>query len=96
MLKEKIDFTKLSQDEKIWRETQKVGSLIGDKEDAERRKRLSTAALIKLKNIWIGGDKIKRDTKVELYKALVKLILIYNSDTWALIQTEEAKLVAFL
>ena len=69
--------------------------MIGDSEDVERRKQLSTVALMKLKNIWIGADKIRRATKVKLYKALVKSILTYNCGTWALTQAEAEKLDAF-
>ena len=54
----------------------KVGTLIGDEEDiTTRRKRLSTAALAKLQNIWIKGDKVKRKTKIKLYRTLVKSVL---------------------
>ena len=45
-------------DEK-WRLVKKMGSLIGDDEDVERRKRLSTAAKNKMQVIWIRKDKIK-------------------------------------
>ena len=62
----------------------KVGSLIGDKKDVERRKQLSNAALYKLKNIWIEKDEINHNIKIKLYKALVKSILTYNCGTWAL------------
>ena len=68
---------------------------MGDKEDVERRKQLSNAALYKLKNIWIGKDKINHNIKIKLYKALVKSILTYNCGTWALAQTEQNKLDAF-
>ena len=68
---------------------------MGDKEDVERRKQLSNAALYKLKNIWIGKDKINHNIKIKLYKALVKSILTYNCGTWALAQTELNKLDAF-
>ena len=51
-----------------------------------RRKQLPTDALTKLKT-WIGGYKLKRDTKVRPYKALVKSIFTYNCGTWALTQT---------
>ena len=64
--------------EDVWRSTKKVGSLMGDKEDVERRKQLSNAALHKLKNIWIGKDKINHNIKIKLYKALVKSILLWN------------------
>ena len=68
---------------------------MGDKEDVERRKQLSNAALYKLKIIWIGKDKINHNIKIKLYKALVKSILTYNCGTWALTQTELNKLDAF-
>ena len=42
-----------------------------------------------------SSDKIKRDTKVKLYKAQAKSIFTYYCGTWALTQTEEAKLDAF-
>ena len=78
-----------------YKNTKKVGTLIGDEEDIERRKRLSTAALAKLQNVWVKGDKIKRKTKLKLYRTLVKSVLTYNSGTWALTQTEEERLNAF-
>ena len=87
--------TSLSKNEDAWRSTKKVGSLMGDKEDVERRKQLSNAALYKLKNIWIGKDKINHNIKIKLYKALVKSILTYNCGTWALAQNELNKLDAF-
>ena len=41
--------TSLSKNEDAWRSTKNVGSPMGDKEDVERRKQLSNAALYKLK-----------------------------------------------
>ena len=55
----------------------------------------SNAALYKLKNIWIGKDKINHNIKIKLYQALVKSILTYNCGTWALALTELNKLDAF-
>ena len=78
-----------------YKNTKKVGTLIGDEEDVERRKRLSNAALTKLLYVWIKGDKIKRKTKLKLYRSLVKSILVYNCGTWALTKSEEEKLNAF-
>ena len=90
---DKTEKTSLSKNKDAWRST-KVGSLMGD---VERRKQLSNAALLyKLKNIWIGKDKINHNIKIKLYKALVKSILTYNCGTWALAQTELNKLDAFL
>ena len=92
---EKTERTTLIRNSEDWKNSKKVGSLIGDNEDIERRKHLSMAALHKLTNIWIRGDKIKLHTKVKLYKTLVKSILLYNCGTWALTKTQENKLNAF-
>ena len=59
---DKTEFTTLSRAGTEYKNTKKVGTLIGDEEDVERRKRLSNAALTKLLNVWIKGDKIKRKT----------------------------------
>ena len=72
-----------------------VGTLIGDTGDVQRRKQLSTAALAKLQNVWMRGDKLKKKTKLKLYRALVKSVLTYNCSTLALTQAEEKKLDAF-
>ena len=92
---DKTEQTTLSRSGKEYKNAKKVGTLIGDEEEFNRRKRLSTAALAKLKNIWIKGDKVKRKTKIKLYRKLVKSVLTYNCGTWALTKTEEEKLNAF-
>ena len=91
----KTEITTLTRNSEEWKKSKKVGSLIGDIEDVERRKYLSNAALHKLTNIWIRGDKIKVKTKMKLYRALVKSILLYNCGTWALTKTQVEKLNAF-
>ena len=40
----------------------KVGSLIDDDKDVERRKQLATVA--KLNNVWIKGNKLKTSTQI--------------------------------
>ena len=92
---DKTELTTLAREETSWKNTKKVGTLIGDKEDIKRRKQLSTVALHKLKTVWIKGDKLKRETKLKLCRTLVKSILTYNCGTWALTQTEEEKINAF-
>ena len=71
---------------------QKVGSYIDDDKDIQRRKKLATVALYKVNNVWINGSKLKTSTKIELYKALVKSILLCNWGTLALTLTEEERL----
>ena len=96
---DKTEYTKLNRkenkSEEVWRKTKKVGSLIGDSEDVNRRKDLSTVAMNKMFNIWIRKDRIKLKTRVKLYKALVKSVLLYNSSTWGITKAEEESLNAF-
>ena len=92
---DKTEFTALSKNEEDWKNAKKVGSLIGDLEDVERRKQLSTAALNKFYHVWMKGNKLKTTTKIQFYKSLVKSILLYNCSTWALTLTEEEKINAF-
>ena len=75
--------------------SKKVGSLIDDDKDVERRKQLATVALYKLNNVWIKGNKLKTSTKIKLCKYLVKSILLYNCGTWALTLREEERLNAY-
>ena len=79
----------------LWRNSKKVGSLIGDSEDVKRRKQLASAALNKLEKLWKHKKKVKRSTKLKAYKALVKPVLLYNCSTWGLTKTERNKLDAF-
>ena len=84
-----------TKSEEGWRDTKKVGSLLGDSEDIKRRKALSTVALNKLFNVWLRKDKIKLKTRIRLYKTLVKSVLLYNCGTWGITQAEEDQLDAF-
>ena len=68
---------KKSRQEEEWRKVKKVGSLLGDEEDIERRKQLATVAMNKLQPIWIKNQ-VNQKTKMKLYRALVKSILLYN------------------
>ncbi|GFS26217.1 very-long-chain enoyl-CoA reductase [Elysia marginata] len=78
---DKTEYTILDRKENSWKNTKKVGSLIGDTADVQRRKQLSTAALAKLQNVRVRGDKLKKKTKLKLYRALVKSVVTYNCST---------------
>ena len=84
---------KINTEEKHWRSTKKVGSLIGDEEDVTRRKSLSTVALNRLHTIWIRKDKIKQATRIKL-NSLTRSILTYNCGTWGLTKTQKESLDA--
>ena len=73
MNKDKTEFTALSKNEEDWKNAKKVGSLIGDLEDVERRKQFSTADLNKLYHVWVKGNKLKPTTKKKSTDDLVKI-----------------------
>ncbi|GFS00576.1 neuroblast differentiation-associated protein AHNAK [Elysia marginata] len=89
------EYTLVQKDGEDWKKVKKVGSLLGDTEDIERRKQLSSLALQKLSSMWIRNDKVKQVTRLNLYRALVKSILLYNCGTWSLTKQEEHKLNTF-
>ncbi len=94
--KDKTEHTIIKRsDNEHWRKIKKVGSLLGDKEDISRRKQLASAALCKLSAIWKRSENIKQHIRLNIYRALVKSILLYNSGTWALTKDEERKLDSF-
>ncbi|GFS24703.1 hypothetical protein ElyMa_003422400 [Elysia marginata] len=74
----KTEYTLVQKDGEDWKKVKKVGSLLGDTENVERRKQLSNLALQKLSSIWIRNDKVKQVTRLNLHRALVKSILLYN------------------
>ncbi|GFR66584.1 endonuclease-reverse transcriptase [Elysia marginata] len=48
-----------------------------------------------LSSFWIRNDKVKQVTRLNLYQALVKSIILYNCGTWSLTKQEEHKLNTF-
>ena len=97
--KDKTEYVKLIRDtnhsKEEWRNSKKVGTLIGDAEDVKRRSQLASAALNKHSKLWAGKKKIKNKTKLRIYKTLVKPILTYNCSSWGLNKSEEDRLDAF-
>ena len=54
-----------------------MGSLLGDEEDINKRKQLATASMSKINAIYLKKDKVKLEKKIKIYRALVKLVLLY-------------------
>ena len=90
---------KKTKDKKVidepWRHTIKIGSKLGDSEDIINRKQLSNIALHQLENIWIRKDKVNMKLKLEIYKIVIKSVLLYNCGTWAMTKNEEKHINAF-
>lgn len=78
-----------------WRTVKKLGSLLGDTEDIQRRKQLSIASMNRLNHIWIRKDHVSEKLRLKLYRTLVKPVLMYNSSTWGLTQKNAKGLDAF-
>ncbi|EGZ18804.1 hypothetical protein PHYSODRAFT_502973 [Phytophthora sojae] len=74
--------------DEAWRNTRKLGSLLGDTEDLSRRKNLATAALHWMWKIWLRPSKTSQATRVRLYNSYVLPILLYNCGTLALTHTD--------
>ena len=79
----------------LWRNTKKLGSLLGDKEDILQRKQLAIASLRNLNEIWIRKNRIRPEIRLKLYKTIVKPVLLYNSQTWGLIKSDEMNFDSF-
>ena len=89
---EKTTITKgTAEEEKGWRNTKKLGSLLGDYEDMKRREQLSTAVMKSTKKIW-PTSKLRINKKLKIYKSIVKPILTYNMQTWGLTQAQTEEL----
>ena len=72
-----------------------LGSKLGDREDIKRRKGQATILLSKNATIWKDKWKIKQKTRIQLYKTMVKSILLCNCRTWGLSHNDQQKLNSF-
>ena len=79
----------------LWRNVKKLGSLLGDKEDINRRKQLCIISMNKYEILWIKKEKLNENLRIELYDKLIKPVLLYNSSTWGLTANDELKLDTF-
>ena len=66
---------KNKQTNEPWRETIKLGSKLGDKEDIVRRKQLARVKLIQMKKILKRKKVVRLKKKMKLYNALVRSVL---------------------
>jgi hypothetical protein len=93
----KLELTTLKRDDRdqeTWRNTKKLGSLLGDHEDLIRRKQLAADAFRRSKTMW-GSKHVNAKKRIRIYNACVKPVLTYNSGTWALTQADSNSLDAF-
>jgi hypothetical protein len=86
-----------TNEHETWRNTKKLGTLLGETQEMHRRKQLAAAAFQSMKRIWSRKhhNKISVVLRLHLYNAYVLPVLTYNACTWALSQTEQEELDAF-
>ena len=75
------------KDQANWRLTKKLGSLLGDKEDVERRRSLARESFKSLRMLWDRTGVTSIETRVRAYNALVLPVMLYNCGTWGLTES---------
>ena len=83
------------RNQETWRTVRKLGSLLGDAEDAARRRQLAAAAFNSLLKIWTRRRQISEGLRLRLYSAYVIPVLTYNCGTWGLPMSELARMDSF-
>ena len=83
------------KNEPTWRETIKLGSKLGDKEDIKRRKNLATGKLAQMKKVFKSRRVTNVKKKMKLYNAMVRSVLTYNACTCGLTKSAEKNLNSF-
>ena len=64
-----------NNDTELWRNVKKLGSLLGDKEDINRMKKLSIISMNKCGTLWIKKEHLNEHLRIEIYKKLIKPVL---------------------
>ena len=78
-----------------WRETVKLGSKLGDREDMKNRRDLATGSMNKMEAILKTHRTVKIKKRLQLYSALVKSVLMYNCGTWGMSMKDEREMNSF-
>ena len=78
-----------------WRDTVKLGSKLGDREDIKRRKQLAAGSMNKMDEILKRRRVVRKEKKIKLYNSLVRSVLLYNSCTWGMSTKDEKEIDSF-
>ena len=66
----------------------------GATKDIQQRLSKARQTFYRLRRIW-NSSEISRKTKIQLFKTIVRAVLMYGCEAWKLTKTEEKKLDAF-
>ncbi len=90
-----------AKDEEAWKRVQKMGSLLGDDEDVQRRMELANihavqeaCCLQKYGPVW-EHENIRLNTRLRTYNTFVLPVLLYNASTWGLHESSVRKLEVY-
>lgn len=89
---QKWEKTKIELGSDEWKKVKKLGSLLGDEEDVNRRISLANTQFKSLEKIWGTCKNISLPIKLRVYNALVLSVLLYNAGTWGLNEKVSNKL----
>ena len=78
-----------------WEGVRKLGSLLGEENDINRRKSLASGAFKSIGSLWRRGRRVALWRRIRIYNAYVLPVLTYNCATWGLTDTEIRSLSAF-
>ena len=78
-----------------WRETVKLGSKLGDREDMKNRRELAAGAMNQMDEILRRHKMVKISKRLKLYNALVRSVLLYNCCTWGMSTKDEKEMDSF-
>ena len=77
-----------------WKKCKYVGSLLGTKEDINRRIGITNSSYNTLEPIF-KSKKVSQSIKLRIFGALLESIFLYNSEVWGLTKTLEDKIDTF-
>ena len=92
---DKTEYTEIYKKTNAWKTTKTLGSLLDCNADIKNRKQKAEHAFNSLWRLWKKQYNLTVATKVKLYNALIKPILLYNCSTWALTKTQLKGLESF-
>jgi len=93
-MKIEIDNTLLSQADQFTYLGGVITCDTSSESDIKRRIGLATGASASLNTVWASKD-ISQETKLRVYRTLVLSILLYNSETWTLKESDKSRLLVF-
>ena len=88
----KTEHTKLSKSTVHTNETKKLGSMISDQQDAKYRVSQAITAYGLMHKLWLSKRHITAKSKIRMYNACIKPILMYNTSAMASTQVIMEKL----